>query len=279
MSIGKKIIWMYWAQGWDNAPELVQQCRQSWETMNVDYDVLALDERSLSDYIALSSVIKSRSDISMATLSDIIRLELLLKYGGVWADATLMCCKPLNEWLPEYYNSGFFAFRNPGKDRLLSSWFLVAEPDNVLLAILHKEFISFLTDNFFAKQNTWLGHIYHTIGKILWSNNIKGTMQWRSKFVRESLRIYPYYILHYTFNKVISENSECRDLWESEKSYPADLPHALQKIRPETKNITKAEVFIHSEASPVHKLNWRIDTNLMYWKKVLAALECENKNY
>jgi len=271
-----KTIWMYWAQGWDNAPELVQQCRRSWKELNADYEVIALDACSLANYIDLP--FSKHFDLSMAIQSDVIRLELLLKYGGIWADATLMCSKPLYQWLPEYYTKDFFAFRNPGKDRLLSSWFLVAEPNNILLITLHKELTSFLKLNSFSNQNNSLGRVYRTLGKMIWSNTVKGTLCWHSEFVRKKLRVYPYYIFHYMFNKIISENKACRDVWEQSIPYNADLPHTLQKIPPELKNITRAKEFIQSKLSPVHKLNWRIEADSLYWTEVLGTLACLSNN-
>jgi len=60
-------------------------------------------------------------------LSDQIRLELLDRYGGVWADATTICARPLDEWLGEAMPHGFAALSRPGPDRMISTWFLAAE--------------------------------------------------------------------------------------------------------------------------------------------------------
>ncbi len=72
--------------------------------------------------------------ITAASLSDILRVFLLYEFGGVWADATLYCNRPLDDWLPEVMAEGFFAFERPGPDRPLSSWFLASEPRHALLA-------------------------------------------------------------------------------------------------------------------------------------------------
>ena len=61
-------------------------------------------------------------------LSNIVRLELLARYGGVWADATTYCLTPLDEWLGPAVAEGFFAFDRPGPDRMLATWFLAAPP-------------------------------------------------------------------------------------------------------------------------------------------------------
>ena len=66
--------------------------------------------------------------------ADLARLDLLARHGGVWADATCFCVRPLDDWLLPCLPSGFFAFDRPGPDRLLSTWFLAAQPGNALVS-------------------------------------------------------------------------------------------------------------------------------------------------
>ena len=40
--------------------------------------------------------------------SDMIRSLLLLKFGGIWIDASVMCVQPLSEWLD--YGKPFVTF-------------------------------------------------------------------------------------------------------------------------------------------------------------------------
>lgn len=105
-SISKKTIWLLWMQGWnDETPWVVRQVRQSWEAFNRDWNVVALDEVSLEKYVDVSedSCLKKmiRNRVGMAPISDMIRLSLLYEHGGVWADATMMCMHPLDDWIYE----------------------------------------------------------------------------------------------------------------------------------------------------------------------------------
>lgn len=69
------------------------------------------------------------------SVSNLIRLELLCRHGGAWADATTVCARPLDEWLPQHSQSGFFAFAAPGGGRPLSTWFLAAtQPQDPVIA-------------------------------------------------------------------------------------------------------------------------------------------------
>ncbi len=267
-----KLIWMYWAQGWDKAPDLVQKCKRSWERLNPEYRVMALDDGSLGNYINLPPEITvDRPDLPIQPISDLIRIGVLAKHGGVWADATLMCAKPLRDWLPEYYSTAFFAFRNPGVDRLFSSWFMACEPKNRLAETLYAEYSTFLSSTAFTNQNNFRGKILRSIFRKKWNKNIASTINWHSDYARNVLKTYPYYIFHYTFNKIILEDKACRDIWQNAKPFEADLPHNLQHWSRQRASTQKAVEFIASGQSPVHKLNWRRNTGSDYWTQVLNA--------
>lgn len=62
-----------------------------------------------------------------AAQSDIVRLHLLADYGGVWADATCACMRPLDEWLPPYMESSdFWMYHGRDGGTGPCSWFMIA---------------------------------------------------------------------------------------------------------------------------------------------------------
>lgn len=107
-----RIIWQYWAQGYDNVPPIVRQCLDSVEKYAGDYTLVRLTDDNLSEYLDLPEFVQSkRSLYSRAFFSDLLRLMLLSVYGGVWLDATIMMTGSIPE---EYLASDFFVFyRNP----------------------------------------------------------------------------------------------------------------------------------------------------------------------
>ncbi len=131
-----RTIWALWLQGWDDAPEIVRACRRTWEALNPGWAFRPLTRESLPALLdeRTMAVLTATPPPAPQTVGDIVRLELLERYGGVWADATTYCLQPLDTWLPEAAASGFFAFAKPGPDRMLSSWFLAAAPGSVLIA-------------------------------------------------------------------------------------------------------------------------------------------------
>jgi hypothetical protein len=269
-----KIIWTYWQQGWDQAPSLVKRCHASWVRLNPDYQIYALDQNSLSQYVTFPPEIDlSRGDLTLQKIAVLTRLALLARHGGVWVDATVFCMKPLSEWLGDYYQSDFFAFRNPRPDCLLSNWFLAAEPDSVILQRLHRNFITFFAEHYFSNQNTdWGEQLLERYGR-RWCTNLEKTIKWHSRFARDVLRVYPYFIFHYTFNKLILSDPECAELWNRALALSAEPPHRLQWSEWEADGIDRAKREIDSGATPLYKLNWRVDSSNEYWTAVLEHLE------
>ncbi|HKE37955.1 MAG TPA: capsular polysaccharide synthesis protein, partial [Candidatus Baltobacteraceae bacterium] len=133
--VAQKIIWTCWFQGADQAPEVVKRCLSSWERLNPGWELRCLDATTIGRYAALDRYVDlNAQDVTAASLSDIIRMIVLHEYGGVWVDATVLCNRALDEWLPAPWGTGFFAFSNSVTQRVLASWMLACKPGNALFA-------------------------------------------------------------------------------------------------------------------------------------------------
>ncbi|WIX32887.1 capsular polysaccharide synthesis protein [Salinicola sp. JS01] len=127
-----KIIWMYWHAPLEQAPEVVQLSVRSWQVMNPDYEVRLLSDDTLEahlgfDFMAAFELCRVR--LKVATKADVLRLYLLSRFGGVWADATLFCLKPLETWMPLLIGEfGFYTFRREAVvTRPIEVWFIAAQ--------------------------------------------------------------------------------------------------------------------------------------------------------
>ena len=269
-----KIIWTYWDQGWSQAPGVAQLSLRSWTSLNPDYEVRALDRSTLLAHVELPGGIDlDRKDLTVQKIAALGRLALLAKYGGVWTDATVVCTKPLESWLGEYYDSTFFAFRSPGKDRLMSNWFIASDSNNVILRRLYRDFTDLFANNYFAAQNTPLGKELIDRYTSLWCSDVETTVEWFSPYALNELRVYPYFIFHYTFNRLILADPECAALWKSAKPFPAEPPHRLQAFAGYADGADRARREVESRECPMYKLDWRVDTASAYWSAVLEHLE------
>ena len=97
----EKIIWTCWLQGEENAPLIVKRCLASMRQNAYGYKVIVLDKQSIPKYVTVPDYIESKHQtgiIPHAHYSDIVRLMLLQKYGGVWIDSTIF----LTGALPKY---------------------------------------------------------------------------------------------------------------------------------------------------------------------------------
>lgn len=93
-------IWICWWQGLENAPELVKRCVESIRKNAGSYEVTLITEENYQKFVNLPSIVVKkymRRIISKTRYSDILRLALLAKYGGVWLDATFFASTPFLE--------------------------------------------------------------------------------------------------------------------------------------------------------------------------------------
>lgn len=274
MEPSNRTIWTMWYQGYDEAPYLVRAALDSWIRLNPDWQVVALDRRSLSDWIDLKSIVNlDRSDLTVQKVAVINRLCLLRRYGGIWTDGTVFCLRPVSEWLPEYYGSGFFAFRNPGPDRLASNWLIASEPDNPILIAVHDAFLKFWNDHpLFPNQDNVFGKMALAFLSYILNRNVGNTVWWLAPPLQKIVGAYPYFVFHYTFNKVILSDPALGTLWNETKALEAGPCHELQSLAGIPDGAAAAEARIRTENWPVQKLDWRIDPSSPYWSRVLSCL-------
>jgi hypothetical protein len=164
-----KHIFIYWNSGFLNAPLVVKKCLLSWKIYNPNWKIIELDDSNLNQYINIELVITNISSktITKTSYSDIIRIFLLKKYGGIWCDATVFCVKSLDEWLSDNIISGFFAFEQKC-DRILSSWFLYSDYNNYIIDKWYDNVIQYI-NNVNNTDNIGLHHDCITIYE--WNKN------------------------------------------------------------------------------------------------------------
>ncbi len=216
----KKIIWSLWFQSRDEAPQIVRKCLDSWEYQNPTWEFRCLDANSIERYISIKDYIDlDQQEITAASLSDIVRILLLHEYGGVWVDATLFCNQALDTWLPELMTAGFFAFSVPAQNRLLSSWFLASEPNNLIVT-------------------RWCA---------------QAIRYWKNRTHSDD-----YFWFHHQFNELCETDETVHRNWIRVPKLGANKPHAIQftigmyRLQSETIDLV-------DWTTPVFKLTYRID--------------------
>lgn len=143
------MIWVYWWDGFDSAPEIVKACISSIRQAAGDVEVILLDKNNYSNYVQLpNDIIKKHTDgiIGHAHYSDIVRLSLLAEYGGLWMDATLYCSRKLPD---DIWNREFYTCKQENEDSLVPSklrwagWLLGGAPDFPLFSFARDLLIAY----------------------------------------------------------------------------------------------------------------------------------------
>lgn len=185
-------MWLLWLQGTEAAPPIVQACVESWRHHNPGWEIVVLDASNLRSYLPTRRLVDlvETSAVTPASLSDLVRFELLHEYGGVWVDATTFCTRPLDAWLPPCVDEGFFAFERPDVDRHVSTWFLASAGGHPLITEWYRRALEY----------------------------------WEGRSAADE-----YFWAHYCFTEMLLENADCRERWAHVPRRSADEPQQARR--------------------------------------------------
>lgn len=137
----EKYIWICWFQGEENMPDIVKVCYNSIKKHLSSYNIILITYDNFDSYVNIPDYIIDKYQkgiISNAHFSDILRLELLIRYGGIWIDATVLCTD--NNIPKAMLDSDLFIFQTlkPGVDghtSTISNWYISACQNNKILSL------------------------------------------------------------------------------------------------------------------------------------------------
>ena len=134
----RKTVWVFWWQGVDSMPLIVKHCYASLKENLKDWEIILLTEQNYKEYAVFPDFItnKLQKGITLTHFSDLLRLELLKRHGGLWIDSTVLCTS--GDVPKSITNSDLFVFRpqKPGSDGAsiyISSWFMWAKSNNRII--------------------------------------------------------------------------------------------------------------------------------------------------
>ncbi len=188
---GPDRIFSIWFQGEDAAPEVVKACWRSVRA-NCPQELVVLDSANIFQWIDLPEhIVKKWREGRMrpAHFSDICRLALLSRYGGLWLDATDYIPAPLPEWL---WQSDFFVYMSGSK---LQGWY----------SYVQNCFIRAKAGNFLARA--WLRLICE-----YWAREDKPL---------------DYFIHQMLFKKLVENNGYAAELFSAMPKIDQDPTHTL----------------------------------------------------
>ena len=121
-----KLLWMYWDRGLEHLKSLSSNpknkyaadfsCVKAMIKLNPTWNVMVLNEDNAKEYAPIfSSVVNNKTlypKLGPTTKGDLLRLELLSRWGGVYADTSICPFKCLDSFITAWVGkekNGFFA--------------------------------------------------------------------------------------------------------------------------------------------------------------------------
>ena len=134
-----KILWTYW-HSLEAMPEFVQRCIDTWRVHNPDYIINVIESKTLSKYLGFEESLRIKHWKFMDSaqrMSDLVRLALLSKYGGIWLDASCVCYESF-DWVNSY-GTEVVLYEIP-EIGVPESWFIACSRDNEYIRKVNREF-------------------------------------------------------------------------------------------------------------------------------------------
>ena len=118
------VVWVYWAQGWDNPPKNVAMNFKSLQKYLRGCKIVPVDNGNYQEYVTIPRYIvekMERKEMTLTFFSDVLRFSLLAENGGLWLDASIMVTSPVN--YREIMSREFFTIRlknDPANRRIIT---------------------------------------------------------------------------------------------------------------------------------------------------------------
>jgi len=135
---------------------------------------------NLKNYITdIDYIYDENKNIGHAAKSDIIRLSLLKNHGGVWADSTLLCMQPLDNWVEKAIeNSNFWMYHGNGAGMDIKygpcSWFIISKKGSYIITKWKEKCDTFWNNNDHTDNYFWMDELF----KKLFESDITFKNEW-----------------------------------------------------------------------------------------------------
>ena len=214
----KPKLFQYWHQGFDNLPGVVKNCYKSVDFyLGEDFDIIRIEFKTLEDYIHLADhIIHARNNekMTIAHFSDIIRNKLLLEYGGMWLDSTVLITgtddiKKFTS-LDNRLMFSRFVFSNPKEYAVqFESWIMWSRnKGNIVYKIADK-----ILSEYWLKNNSVGNYfLYHIILTtiLLADKRFKDLFNWNDRFYLGNSLDLGRYLIGERFDKEKLENIKAK---------------------------------------------------------------------
>lgn len=265
-----KTVWLLWLQGWDRAPWLSRQVAESWKRNNPEWNIELLCEANLSDYVDIDYL---HDGMTSQAKSDVIRLHLMADHGGVWADATLPCLVPLDEWVYDAVEPvGYWMYHGRDRGKGPASWFMVSMKGSYIAETWKTACVGY-----------WKGR--KETGDYFWMDGLfSELLETNDRFAKEWFKV-PYLWAdspgesHMLAGRTLGNDAELKQLLETRPPYVIKLD---KRVNENNVHGTNSEVALETALTqkhapyPLHSMKQLDEGNdLIFWSdKVIVVSDC-----
>lgn len=161
--LAEKQVWICWLQGIENAPQIVKDCYASVCYWMKDWKITVITLDNMNEYVQFPDFIIDKwkkGIISNTHLSDLLRLELLIRYGGLWMDSTTYMTGSLPDYITD---SNLFVYRNGWMDMEMinmGSWLMFSKYTNDRILLETQQLLYRYWKKYNYIKNYFLLHIF-----------------------------------------------------------------------------------------------------------------------
>lgn len=130
-----KIIWSYW-----NGAEspCAEACQKSWLAYKEDFQIIIINPKNLQDF--LPDFPELQKNLPVEKISNLVRLMLIERFGGIWMDYSTLITKPLTWIIKElefteaeallFYNNFPDEYKHDISRPIIENGFIAAKPNS-----------------------------------------------------------------------------------------------------------------------------------------------------
>lgn len=141
-------IWVFWWQGKEDMPDIIRLCHKSKIRCAGKHPVILLTKDNLHEYVYFPEYVWNQFEngqLCIQHLADMIRVQLIQKYGGIWLDASVYCIHSIPE---EVFEMEIFSLRGKKDEQYVSecrwtTWAIGGQKDNILCTFLNDFFLEY----------------------------------------------------------------------------------------------------------------------------------------
>lgn len=141
-------LWVFWWQGREAMPEIIELCYKSKLRAAGTHPVILLTKDNIREYVEFPEYVWQQFEakkLRIQHLADMIRVQLIAKYGGIWLDASIYCIGNIPE---EIYSADVYSLKHEIDEQYVSlcrwtTFVIGGLKNNVLCSFLNEFFVEY----------------------------------------------------------------------------------------------------------------------------------------